>query len=136
MTAETIEVAVVSAQTSSMAPMPVDGAPYPSDQLNLQVWTTVTETPTTESRPHGTPALIALDGVSRALHVLIHEAEDGVALVDADTGIYGSGDTLLEAMQDLRHTLQRHLAVLAEDDALAPSLQCQLEILRSYFNTP
>ncbi|HUY44988.1 MAG TPA: type II toxin-antitoxin system HicB family antitoxin [Streptosporangiaceae bacterium] len=133
MSVETFGV-VTTGGAASEADISLTGAALPSRQLDLRVWTTVTEAQTAESQPPGTPALIALDGVSRALHVRIHEAEDGVALADVDTGVFGTGDTLLEAMQDLRDALQAHLAVLSEEDALAPSLQSQLEILRNYFN--
>jgi predicted RNase H-like HicB family nuclease len=102
------------------------------DQLNIQAWTAVTDGGIAE-RPPGTPALLVLEGLGRALHVRIHEAEDGVSVADIATGVFGAGDTLPEALQDFRDALRDHLEVLADDDALSPGLQHQLEILRGYF---
>jgi len=76
---------------------------------------------------------VALEGIDRALHVRIHETEDGVAIADFDTGVFGDGATLADALQDFRSALQTHLAALIEEDALSPSLQHQLDTLRTYF---
>lgn len=122
----------VSGQATSAVPIPVAAGASASQQIDVPVWTAVTE-PRVVAQPTGTPALVALEGIDRALHVRIHETEDGVAIADFDTGVFGDGATLADALQDFRSALQTHLAALIEEDALSPSLQHQLDTLRTYF---
>ena len=53
---------------------------------------------------------------------------------DPQTGVFGTGNDLPAAVEDFQQALHDHLAVLASEDALAPPLQHQLELLRSYFD--
>ena len=114
--------------------MPVLGGSQSGRQLDMQVYTAVTST---GAPPRGMPTLIAFPGLKRALHARLYESEDDVAVEDPVTGVFGSGDDLPAAIQDFAGALQDHLAVLtAEEDALAPALQHQLDILRGYFSSP
>jgi hypothetical protein len=104
-------------------------------QLHLQVWTTVsTEVPS--ERPRWYPTLIVFPGLRRALHVRIYETAEDVAVEDPATGVFGAGDDLDAAIADFQAALRDHLDVLAGDDALAPPLQHQLELLRGYLSAP
>lgn len=126
---------VVTAGGTLEADVQVLGGVQPSRELDLQVWTAVTASPASE-RLRGVPTLIVLPGLRRALSVRLYETADDVAVEDPETGVFGSGDDLPAAVQDFENALRDHLAVLAEDDALAPNLQHQLEILRGYFSMP
>ena len=77
-------------------------------------------------------ALFADSGLS----VRLYRTDEDTAVEDPATGVFGTGDDLPAAVQDFQDALQDHLNVLAGEDALAPPLQRQLEILRSYFDTP
>jgi hypothetical protein len=50
------------------------------------------------------------------------------------TGVFGVGDDLDLAIADFQAALHDHLEVLASEDALAPPLRRQLELLRSYLS--
>jgi predicted RNase H-like HicB family nuclease len=128
----TITAFEVTGQATSAAPIPVVAGASASQRIDVQVWTAVTE-PRVVDQPTGTPALVALEGINRALHVHLYDTEDGMAIADVDTGVFGNGATLADALQDFRSALQTHLAALTEEDALSPSLQHQLDTLRTYF---
>jgi hypothetical protein len=133
-----MSVATFEALTLGGAPetdVPVLGGVQPSRQLDVQVWTSVTA-PAPPDRPRGTPTLIVLPGLRRALNVRIYQTADDTAIEDPETGVFGTGDTLSAAAQDFHDALRDHLAVLAGEDALAPALQRQLDILRGYFTIP
>jgi hypothetical protein len=132
MTAETFE--VMTAPTLPEAAMSAVGSAGSTRQLDLKIWTAVTDVIVAD-QPRGTPALVVLDGVSRALSARIYESGDEVSVEDLDTGVFGTGDSLPDAARDLRDALHDHLDVLASEQGLAPNLQHQLEILRSYFPT-
>jgi hypothetical protein len=146
MTAELIELAspavaaaeslaVTGSSTTAVSP----GTSPGGGRISLPVWSAVTdahvELPETEIDA-GRPTLMVLDGMTRALNVRIYVSEDGVAVSDSESGVFGAGHTLQDAVRDFRAALYDHLAVLAEDDALSPGLQQQLELLRSYLQTP
>lgn len=131
MTVETVE--VVTAGGAPEANVSLAGAARSARQVDLQVWTAVT-TRVVPDPPRGTPTLIVLPGLRRALSVRVYRAAEDVAVEDPATGIFGSGEDLPAAVQDFQEALRDHLAILAEDEALAPALQHQLEILRRYFS--
>ena len=67
----------------------------------------------------------------RGFNVKISQ-EDGIWLVvDRATGIFGSGDTAAEAVDDFRIAIRDHLETLEEEDALAEPLRWQLDYLRA-----
>lgn len=134
MTAETIEVTTSSATVSDVT-LPLVRPLYSGDRLDLQVWTTVTDG-YAEDRPLGRLALVVLEGVGQAINVRINESDSGVSVADVDTGVFGYGDSLPEAVRDFHAALQDHLTVLADQRALSADLRRQQEILRSYFATP
>jgi hypothetical protein len=111
------------------------GAAQLNRQIDLQVWTAVTA-PVPPDRPSGTPTLIVLPGLRRALSVRVYQTAEDVAVEDPATGIFGAGASLPGAVEDFQDALRDHLAILAEEDALAPALQRQLDTLRGYFSTP
>jgi predicted RNase H-like HicB family nuclease len=133
----TTELVVTSQAATPTVAVPLLAGAAASQRLEFQVWTavSVTELPMAD-QPTGALTLVVLEGVNRALSVRIHEDADGVAVADAETGVFGAGGSLREAVLDLRSALQDHLEVLTEDDALSPGLQHQLEVLRSYFTNP
>jgi hypothetical protein len=131
MTVTTFTAATFS--TTPEAGISVMGAPQPSRQLNLQVWTTVT-TSISAASPRGIPTLIAFPGLRHALSVRVYETDEDTAVEDPATGVFGSGADLPAAIQDFQDALQGHLAVLTGADALAPALRRQLDILRGYFS--
>lgn len=136
MTVETIEVLTAQAASEAATAVTVISASSRSGRLDTQTWTMVTEAAGhIESEPSGRETLVVFDGA--ALRARLYGEPDGsFVLEDIGTGIFGSGDTLQEAVHDLNSSLRSYLAVLADDDALSPNLQHQLELLRSYFNTP
>jgi predicted RNase H-like HicB family nuclease len=129
-TAEVIEVSV-QIQPTTVTEITV-GPASTAGQLNLQVWTAVSED-RVSGQPTWRRALVVLDGLTRALDARIYESADGISVEDADTGVFGAGDSFYEAVKDLREALQDHLVVLTEEDSLSPNLQHQLDVLRSYF---
>jgi hypothetical protein len=131
MTMATFAAATVSTSTSSTRVSLV--GPQSERRPSLRIWTSVT-TPAASERRRGTSALIVLPGLRRALSVRIYKAADYTAVEDAQTGIFGTGSDLPAAVEDLQLALHDHLAVLTGDETLAPPLQHQLELLRSYFD--
>ncbi len=120
---------------TAQADVPVISGPQSARQLDLQIWTSVT-TEEAPRRPRGMSSLIVFPGLRQALNVRIYESAEDVAVEDPATGVFGAGDDLDTAIRDFQAALQDHLDVLANEDALAPPLQRQLEILRSYFDLP
>ena len=133
MTVETFQ-AVTVGSTSETDVALVSG-PQSSRELDLRVWTTVTA-PVAPDRPRGKSTLIVFPGLRQALNVRIYQTDEDTAIEDPATGVFGSGDDLPAAIQDFQDALQDHLAVLDSEAGLAPALQHQLEVLRSYFDTP
>ncbi len=133
MTVETFQTATVG--STPEADVPLITSPQPSRRLDLQVWTTVT-TGVPSDRPRWRPTLIAFPGLRRALSLRVYQTSEDVAIEDPETGVFGTGDDLDDAIRDFQAALHDHLAVLASEDALAPPLQRQLEILRGYFSAP
>jgi predicted RNase H-like HicB family nuclease len=132
MTTTTFQTATVATSETSVS---LTNSLQPSRQLDLQVWTTVsTEAPS--ERPQGYRTLIAFPGLRRALHARIYETAIDVAVEDPMTGVFGVGDDLDAAIEDFQAALHDHLEVLASEDALAPPLRRQLELLRGYFSAP
>jgi hypothetical protein len=111
----------------------VAGTARATGQVDLQVWTAVTARVAPDP-PRGVPTLIVLPELQRALSVRIYEAAEDVAVEDPATGIFGSGEDLPAAVHDFQEALRDHLAILAEDNELAPPLQHQLDTLRGYFS--
>jgi len=128
MSVATFEVLIGGPQEADVS---LAGAAQVGHHVDLHVWTAVTAPAVPD--PTGTPALIVLPGLQRALSVRVYETTVDVAVEDPATGIFGSGETLPAAVEDFQEALRDHLAVLAEDDELAPALQHQLAILRGYF---
>jgi hypothetical protein len=133
MTVETFQ--ALSVGSALEADVSLVSSPQSSRELNLQIWTTVT-TAVAPERPRGESTLIVFPGLRRALSVRVYRTDGDTAVEDPATGVFGAGDDLPTAVQDFQDALQDHLTVLAGEDALALPLQRQLEILRSYFNTP
>ncbi|HXP21179.1 MAG TPA: hypothetical protein VN840_16165 [Streptosporangiaceae bacterium] len=89
--------------------------------------------PEPESEGRGT--LVVVEGLVRALEARLYDEADGAVVIeDIATGIFGMGDSLPDAVYDFREALQAHLAALADEPVLAPNLEHQRTLLRSYFN--
>jgi len=55
---------------------------------------------------------------------------DGIWIVEDDaSGVFGSGETPLEAMRDFRQAVVDHVDVLSRQDELSPGLEEQLDYL-------
>lgn len=68
----------------------------------------------------------------RANFRLTISQEDGLWIVtDLPTGIYGCGETVVDALADFRHAMREHLDVLERQPALAEPLRHQLAYLRA-----
>lgn len=132
MTVTTFQTATLATSEAAVA---LANSPQPSRQLDLRVWTAVTALEST-GLPNWRPTLIVFPGLRRALSVRVYETAEDVAVEDPQTGVFGAGDDLNAAILDFQAALHDHLEVLAGDDALAPPLRRQLEILRAYFNAP
>jgi len=64
---------------------------------------------------------------------LSHDASAGWVLTNEDTGIYGVGEGVVDAIMDLRLALREHLGFLLEDEhALSIRLAAQLRYLRAH----
>jgi hypothetical protein len=130
----TFEAATVSTSTPKSG-ISFVGSSQPGRQLDVQVWTAVT-TGLSSDRPHWRPTLVVFPGLRHALSVRLYETGEDVAVEDPETGVFGAGDDLDAAIVDFQAALHEHLDVLTSEDALAPPLQHQLEILRGYFGAP
>jgi hypothetical protein len=61
--------------------------------------------------------------------------EDGIwVVVDRVSGIFGSGETAAEGLEDFCHAVRDHLEMLETEEHLAEPLQRQLAYLRSRIN--
>jgi hypothetical protein len=61
---------------------------------------------------------------------LHHREGGGFTVSDPVTGIFGTGDTPFDAMQDIVAALREQQEVLAAQAELSPALQAQLDYLR------
>lgn len=142
MTVETLDAVTVQARSSPGISLLGSRSASAVGQLASSVWTALSDAgqhePAADDLPlaPGTPALLVVEGVARALTVRISEGPDGVFVADIETTVFGTGDTLPQAVADLKAALHAHLAVLSEEGVLAPNLQHELEVLRAYFMTP
>ncbi len=64
--------------------------------------------------------------------VLVEFTEGQVIIVDAVTGVFGSGDDAESAISDLLAALRDHLDLLSGEAALSPDLRKQVEYLRRH----
>jgi hypothetical protein len=68
----------------------------------------------------------------RPIRVHIDGTADGLTASEPQTGIFGMGQDLPSALQDLRTALREHLEVLESSGALSEDLQRQLTFLRRH----
>jgi len=120
--------------TAGDIPLAVGNAwpPDPDLRLRVTMLATTSQITTGVSFP-GRQALLVLEGLRTPVRVRIDQDSDLTSVADIETGVFGAGDTLQAAVEDFRAALQDHLTVLAQQPALSPDLQHQLEFLRSYF---
>lgn len=72
-------------------------------------------------------------GLVRPLEVLLEQSEDEAVVTDPATGIFGAGDDIPEALNDLLLALEDHRSLLEreiEAGQLSSGLKSQLEYLR------
>ena len=67
---------------------------------------------------------------SPAFHFVVERSGETWTVIDRQTGIYGAGDTPIEALDDFRRAAMEHLDVLERQDSLSDDLTAQLQYLR------
>jgi predicted RNase H-like HicB family nuclease len=79
------------------------------------------------------PILLLTEHLAAPLPVRLTREDGLVFLIDPATGIFGSGESVNEAVRDLAEALRGHLEVLQIQSRLSKELQRQLHMLRAYF---
>lgn len=88
---------------------------------------------TAHSQPLTVPLLpVSHESVREPVPVLVEFTEGQVIIVDAVTGVFGSGDDAEPAISDLLAALRDHLDLLSGEAALSPDLRKQVEYLRRH----
>ena len=67
---------------------------------------------------------------SPAFHLVLEPSGKTWTVIDRRTGIYGAGDTPIDALDDFRRAAMEHLDVLERQDSLSDDLTAQLQYLR------
>lgn len=80
--------------------------------------------------------LLFIEDLARPIYVFVQQSDGLTSLADSSTGVFGVGETLRDAVVDLRAALREHLEFLGEQPALSPELEYHLRELRTYFDTP
>lgn len=70
------------------------------------------------------------------MRVTLLETEGLATVVNAETGIFGAGDTTANAARDFLAALHEHLDVLTRQERLSDELQRQLGTIQSYLPVP
>ena len=86
--------------------------------------------------PRITSILLMLGGMVRPMWLTLLEEEGLTTVVNAETGVFGAGDTAANAALDFLAALHEHLDVLMRQERLSNELQRQLDIIQSYLPVP
>lgn len=73
--------------------------------------------------------------IALPLRVEMHGADHGLTAVQPDTGIFGTGRSLADALNDLRAALVEYRGALTSAQPLAEDLREQLGFLRRHLRT-